>query len=232
MKFKVGDEVKTKVGNGMVVFVKKNGAPYLVKIEGFNGHTGSSGIPYGWKNQDGKTDKRWFEEKELELIKSIKNSSYPRIITNKPATIILWENGDKTVVKCQKGDKYNKMFGIALATLKYSFGNDSKASLKAYELLKQLKVEEKPFSLSKENIEKFANDEIRIFVTKQEEYDELMNYLEGLGFVWRDTLDKPTNKNYFRENGVIEIASLTKKTIAFERYTSNKSIAFSEFKGE
>lgn len=48
-----------------------------------------------------------------------------QIIFNKPATIILWRNGDKTVVKCQKGDKFDKEKGIALCFMKYVLGNKS-----------------------------------------------------------------------------------------------------------
>ena len=41
-----------------------------------------------------------------------------RVIFNKPATIVLWKDGTKTVVKCQKGDHYNKETGLALCCLK------------------------------------------------------------------------------------------------------------------
>lgn len=48
-----------------------------------------------------------------------------RVIFNDPATIILWEDGSKTVVKCQSGDTYNRETGFALAYLKKMLGNDN-----------------------------------------------------------------------------------------------------------
>lgn len=45
------------------------------------------------------------------------------VIFNKPATIVQWTNGDKTVVKCQEGDEYSKEAGLAIAIVKYIMGN-------------------------------------------------------------------------------------------------------------
>lgn len=39
-----------------------------------------------------------------------------------PATIVFWEDGTKTVVKCTEKDLFNKETGIAMATLKKIFG--------------------------------------------------------------------------------------------------------------
>lgn len=47
-----------------------------------------------------------------------------KVIFNDPATIIFWEDGSKTVVKCQPDDKYDKMTGFAMACAKYMFGNE------------------------------------------------------------------------------------------------------------
>ena len=46
-----------------------------------------------------------------------------KVIFNKPATIILWQDGTKTVVKCQKGDKYDKEKGLAMCIVKKALGN-------------------------------------------------------------------------------------------------------------
>lgn len=51
--------------------------------------------------------------------------SVKKVIFNDPATVIFWSDGTKTVVKCQKGDKYNKETGFALAYLKKVLGNDN-----------------------------------------------------------------------------------------------------------
>lgn len=48
-----------------------------------------------------------------------------KVIFNNPATIILWTDGSKTVVKCQPGDIYSKEVGFITAYLKKLLGNDN-----------------------------------------------------------------------------------------------------------
>ncbi|MBO7694632.1 MAG: hypothetical protein J6T10_18605 [Methanobrevibacter sp.] len=50
-------------------------------------------------------------------------STIDKVIFNKNATIVLWKNGEKTVVKCQKGETFDKEKGLALCIIKYIFGN-------------------------------------------------------------------------------------------------------------
>ena len=45
------------------------------------------------------------------------------VIFNDPATIVLWGDGTKTVVKCQEGDDYSKETGLALCIAKKALGN-------------------------------------------------------------------------------------------------------------
>lgn len=45
------------------------------------------------------------------------------VIFNEPATIILWADGTKTVVKCQKGEGYDPEKGMAMAISKKALGN-------------------------------------------------------------------------------------------------------------
>lgn len=42
---------------------------------------------------------------------------------NDPYTIVFWEDGKKTMVKCRKGDTYNKETGLALCIIKRALGN-------------------------------------------------------------------------------------------------------------
>ena len=52
---------------------------------------------------------------------------YPNIknvIYNPPATIVFWEDGTKTVVKCREEDTYNKELGLLYCIAKDYFGND------------------------------------------------------------------------------------------------------------
>ena len=46
-----------------------------------------------------------------------------KVIFNDPATIVFWFDGTKTVVKCKKGDFYDKEKGLAMAIAKRAFGN-------------------------------------------------------------------------------------------------------------
>lgn len=45
------------------------------------------------------------------------------VIFNAPATIVLWADGTKTVVKCQEDDVYSKEVGLALCFAKKALGN-------------------------------------------------------------------------------------------------------------
>lgn len=63
----------------------------------------------------------------LELLRACESYRFQpkKIIFNGPATIVLWEDGTKTVVKCQDGDTFDKEKGIALCFMKKSLGNKS-----------------------------------------------------------------------------------------------------------
>lgn len=52
------------------------------------------------------------------ILKEIK-----KVIFHEPATIILWTDGTKTVVKCKDGDKYDKQTGFLMCYLKGVVGN-------------------------------------------------------------------------------------------------------------
>ena len=51
------------------------------------------------------------------------NFRIKKVIFNDPATIILWKDGTKTVVKCQEGDTYSKELGLAMCISKKALGN-------------------------------------------------------------------------------------------------------------
>ena len=46
-----------------------------------------------------------------------------KVIFNNPATIVYWEDGTKTVVKCGKDDTYSEETGLALCFMKKALGN-------------------------------------------------------------------------------------------------------------
>ena len=71
-------------------------------------------------------------EKELdyhikqEAKKKVKafNNRIKRVIFSDPVTVILWANGDKTTVRCQPGETYDKEKGLALAIIKHEIGGN------------------------------------------------------------------------------------------------------------
>lgn len=65
---------------------------------------------------------------------SLKQLMNPKkVIFNDPATIVYWEDGMKTVVKCGPGDTYDCEKGFAMCVLKRLYGrNEFHAMLKKY----------------------------------------------------------------------------------------------------
>lgn len=57
-----------------------------------------------------------FDDEPLEIEK---------VIFSGKATIVFWNNGEKSVVKCQKGDAYSQEEGLAMAICKMMYGNDN-----------------------------------------------------------------------------------------------------------
>ena len=78
------------------------------------------------------------------------------IIINDPATIILWKDGTKTVVKCQNDDTFDPGTGIAMAILKKLYGNSGfykdifEPAIEKYELKKSLEKSKKHVATKKE----------------------------------------------------------------------------------
>lgn len=46
-----------------------------------------------------------------------------KVIYNNPATIVYWEDGSRTVVKCQPGDEFNRTIGFLMCVMKKVTGN-------------------------------------------------------------------------------------------------------------
>jgi hypothetical protein len=79
-------------------------------------------------------------------------SKIKKVIFNDPATIVIWDDGTKTVVKCQEGDVYNAELGLAMCISKKYFGNKGNFN----EVFKKWIPEEKPLPLGF----KYEEDEI------------------------------------------------------------------------
>lgn len=66
--------------------------------------------------------------KKLHINNFIHNKGFikiKKVIFNPPATIVYWEDGSKTVVKCFKDDIFDKEKGLAMCICKKIFCNDS-----------------------------------------------------------------------------------------------------------
>ena len=83
----------------------------------------------------GLYDIRNDDEVPRNIYRNILNSTYgigslcipeiKNVIFNDPATIVLWEDGTKTVVKCQDGDEFDPETGLAMAIATKAYGNKS-----------------------------------------------------------------------------------------------------------
>lgn len=96
----------------------------------FEGHvTGTAKVSYR-----SLYDIRNDAEVPINIYRNILNSTYgigsshipeiKNVIFNDPATIVFWEDGTKTVVKCQDGDEFDPEKGLAMAIVKKAYGNN------------------------------------------------------------------------------------------------------------
>lgn len=72
---------------------------------------------------DGRSSVGYKNPRCIGVPKIPSDMTYKRVIFNDPATIVIWEDGSKTIVKCQKGDVYDPEKGLALCFMKKALGN-------------------------------------------------------------------------------------------------------------
>lgn len=65
------------------------------------------------------TIKKGFEN----MFGTLRNIEIVNVIFNEPATIVIWSDGTKTVVKAQNGETFDREKGLAMAICKKAFGN-------------------------------------------------------------------------------------------------------------
>lgn len=82
-------------------------------------------VSYGdYCNHDVASSKKSYEDQlKLYGYRKVEDVTITKVIFNKPATIIIWSDGVKTVVKAQKGDKFDPEKGLAMAIAKRVLGN-------------------------------------------------------------------------------------------------------------
>ena len=69
---------------------------------------------------------QWCISNADEISKNYTLIDLPRVkqvLYKNPATIVFWNDGSKTVVKCQENDAYDPEKGLAMAILKKMNGN-------------------------------------------------------------------------------------------------------------
>lgn len=72
---------------------------------------------------DGRSSVDYKDPRRIGVLKTPSDMTYKRVIFNDPATIVIWEDGSKTIVRCQKGDVYDPEKGLALCFMKKALGN-------------------------------------------------------------------------------------------------------------
>ena len=80
-------------------------------------------VPAGYvlrRNSDASNDWKVVRDPDRDPLKPA------RVIFSKPATVVLWTDGTRTVVKCDKKDHYSKATGLALCFMKKALGNTSR----------------------------------------------------------------------------------------------------------
>lgn len=95
----------------------------------------SNGEPSEWCPDMEDTLRRYCENDVKTLMTVMLNTRYgypsrqkalhkiKNVIFNDPATIVFWNDGTKTVVKCGKDDTFDPEKGLAMAIYKYFFDN-------------------------------------------------------------------------------------------------------------
>lgn len=82
-------------------------------------------MEYVWTNRTDydyqsilEAQKKQQEELMQKVMTARSNGGVKKVIFNEPATIVYWNDGDKTVVKCMAGETFNRWTGFAMAVCK------------------------------------------------------------------------------------------------------------------
>ena len=92
-------------------------------------------VTYGNKELETMTPNESVYEKQLCVIFSpyrLRPEAIKKVIFNPPATIVYWDDGTKTVVKCKEGVEYNKWTGLSFAITKKVLDGEFKPVFKKW----------------------------------------------------------------------------------------------------
>ena len=112
----VGMEIRINYNEPYILSIEKKPRPqYVVNL-----NTCYPSIDVSGLIKAANTIKKGFEN----MFNTLRNIEIVKVIFNEPATIIIWDDGTKTVVKAQKGEVFDKEKGLAMAVVKKAFGNN------------------------------------------------------------------------------------------------------------
>lgn len=112
----LGMEIKINYNEPYLLSIEKKPRPqYVVNL-----NTCYPSIDVNDLIKAANTIKKGFEN----MFNTLRNIEIVKVIFNEPATIVIWSDGTKTVVKAQKGEVFDKEKGLAMAVVKKAFGNN------------------------------------------------------------------------------------------------------------
>lgn len=116
-----------------------------------------------------------------------------KVIFNDPATIVIWSDNTKTVVKCQPGDTYDAEKGLALCISKKFLGNKGNFN-EVFKKWVPEELKEKEIEISKEEMRNTIQDYCK---TRWCE-DCVINHLPDhvIGHCSKKVTDEELIKNY------------------------------------
>ena len=122
-KFKIGDiVVGNKLANDLYSITKEGWVGKVVEID-----TTAEIDDIRVQSLDDKGFHPWVSSSCFELCnpkyKASAKNGIKKVIFNAPATIVLWSDDTKTVVKCGKNDTYDAEKGLAMCIAKKYLGN-------------------------------------------------------------------------------------------------------------
>lgn len=105
-------------------------------------------------------------------MKGISSVNFKKVIFNDPATIIIWSDGTKTIVKAMEDDIYDPMVGLAMCICKKVLGPEYKRIFRKYEKQydEQIENEVSMFDI---------RDEIDNILTKAKQLKDSWDFFES-----------------------------------------------------
>lgn len=98
---------------------------YNNMFEAFKKGMDSKMKPDGYSTNKTRYDKMVYDKKSSLVVSPETYFTYKKIIFSPPATIVIWYDDEKTVVKCSENDTFDFEKGLALCFMKRALGNKS-----------------------------------------------------------------------------------------------------------